>query len=89
MPEEQAAILAEAWAGRAPDLPLRSPEELLTLASIVEKETASPRSGGWWLGLRQPAAPGMRLQTDPAVIYGITEGRAPLGRGCGRASWRP
>jgi UPF0755 protein len=82
MQGEQQAILAAAWAGRAPDLPLASPEELLTLASIVEKETGVPEER------RRVAAVfvnrlnrGMRLQTDPTVIYGITEGRAPLGRG--------
>jgi UPF0755 protein len=82
MREEQAEILAAAWAGRAPDLPLESPEELLTLASIVEKETGvaeeRPLVASVFVNrLRQ----GMRLQTDPAVIYGITKGEGPLGRG--------
>jgi peptidoglycan lytic transglycosylase G len=82
MQEEQSVLLAEAWANRAPDLPLRSPEELLTLASIVEKETAvaeeRKRVASVFVNrLRR----GMRLQTDPSVIYGITEGKAPLGRG--------
>ncbi|MEA5667386.1 endolytic transglycosylase MltG [Stenotrophomonas sp. MH1] len=64
--------LAAAWADRADDLPLSSPYELLTLASIIEKETglASERpqiAGVFARRLKM----GMRLQTDPSVIYGI------------------
>lgn len=66
--------LQEAWQNRDPDLPLETPYQALTLASIVEKETgrASDRSmiaGVFTNRLRK----GMRLQTDPAVIYGIGE----------------
>ena len=82
MQAQQEEILAAAWAGRAADLPLRSPEELLTLASIVEKETGVPeeraRVASVFVNrLRR----GMRLQTDPTVIYGITSGEGALGRG--------
>jgi UPF0755 protein len=64
--------LDAAWQSRAPDLPLSSAYEVLILASIVEKETALDRerplvSGVFVERLRR----GMRLQTDPAVIYGI------------------
>lgn len=86
MQERQEAILAEAWEGRDPDVPLASPEEALILASIVEKETAVAEertvvAGVFVNRLRE----GMRLQTDPTVIYGITRGQGVLGRGLRRS----
>jgi UPF0755 protein len=85
----QARILEDLWAARQPDLPLESPEEALILASIVEKETAEPEerpvvASVFVNRLRQ----GMRLQTDPTVIYGVTEGRGTLGRGILRSELR-
>lgn len=64
--------LDAAWAERAPDTPLKSPDEALVLASIIEKETGVPADRGRVAGvfvnrLRQ----GMPLQTDPSVIYGL------------------
>lgn len=82
MEQEQQEILAAAWAGRAPDLPVNSPEELLTLASIVEKETGVPEERPMVASVFvNRLNRGMRLQTDPSVIYGVTGGRETLGRG--------
>lgn len=64
--------LAEAWSARAADVPLRSPEELLTLASIVEKETGQASERPEIAGVfARRLKVGMRLQTDPTVIYGL------------------
>ncbi|MEM7613638.1 MAG: endolytic transglycosylase MltG [Pseudomonadota bacterium] len=73
--------LAEVWEDRVDDLPLESPLELLTLASIIEKETALAEerrvvSAVFVNRIRQ----GMRLQTDPTIIYGITRGAGLLDR---------
>ena len=82
MQERQASVLAELWASRAEALPVTSPEEALVLASIIEKETGVAEERGRVASvfvnrLRQ----GMLLQTDPSVIYGITNGEGVLGRG--------
>lgn len=64
--------LAAAWEQRAPDLPLRTPEEALILASIVEKETGLEADRGLVAGVFvNRLRIGMRLQTDPTVIYGL------------------
>ena len=73
--------LARLWAQRAGNLPVRTPEEAVILASIVEKETGlaaeRPRVAAVFTNrLRQS----MRLESDPTIVYGITQGR-PLGRG--------
>ena len=73
MQSSQERILAEAWANRADDLPLNSPEEALILASIVEKETGvsseRPQVASVFINRLNKGIP---LQTDPTVIYGIT-----------------
>ena len=64
--------LATAWARRAADAPVRSEYELLVLASIVEKETGRPEDRGRIAGVfSNRLRSGMRLQTDPTVIYGL------------------
>ena len=86
MEARQSAILAEAWANRAEGLPLATPEEALTLASIVEKETGVAEESRVVASvfINRLRAP-MRLQTDPTVIYGITHGQGALGRGLRRS----
>ncbi len=89
MQSAQEAILANAWANRDAELPLESPEEALILASIIEKETAVAEERGQVASvfvnrLRR----GMRLQTDPTVIYGVTGGEGVLGRGLRQSELR-
>jgi UPF0755 protein len=86
MQAAQEAILAQAWSNRVDGLPYEDPAEALIMASIIEKETALAEER------RQVAAVfvnrlenSMRLQTDPTVIYGVTEGRGVLGRGLRRS----
>ena len=93
MQEDQRKTLDAIWAKRSPDLPLRTPYELVTLASIVEKETGKneerPRVAAVFVNrLRK----GMRLQSDPTIIYGLVGGKATLGRPIMRAEiekWTP
>ncbi|HXH04564.1 MAG TPA: endolytic transglycosylase MltG [Candidatus Competibacteraceae bacterium] len=67
--------LDEVWARRAADLPLQSPDEVLILASIVEKETALPSERREIAGVfARRLQKNMPLQTDPSVIYGLGDG---------------
>jgi UPF0755 protein len=81
MQQTQKRVLAEIWERRNPDVPIKSPEQLVTLASIVEKETgkADERSrvaAVFVNRLRQK----IKLQSDPTIIYGLVGGKGTLGR---------
>jgi UPF0755 protein len=82
MQEDQRKLLDQIWARRSKDLPVKTPFELLTLASIVEKETGRaderPHVASVFINrLRK----GMRLQSDPTIVYGLVGGKGSLGRG--------
>ncbi len=76
------AAVAKAWAERAPDLPVANAQQMVTLASIIERETARPDERARVAGVYVDRLRiGMPLQADPTVIYGLTDGnRKPLGR---------
>jgi len=81
MQQAQKRVVAEIWERRSPDVPLKSPEQLVTLASIVEKETgkADERSrvaAVFVNRLKQK----IKLQSDPTIIYGLVGGKGTLGR---------
>ena len=79
--QAQKRVLAEIWERRNPDVPVKTPEQLVTLASIVEKETGKPdersRVAAVFVNrLKQR----MKLQSDPTIIYGLVGGKGTLGR---------
>jgi UPF0755 protein len=81
MQQAQKRVVAEVWEHRNPDIPVKTPEQLVTLASIVEKETgkADERSrvaAVFVNRLRQK----IKLQSDPTIIYGLVGGKGTLGR---------
>ena len=89
MQVSQERILAEAWENRAEGIPISTPEEALILASTIEKETSVPEERGRVASVfTNRLNQGMRLQTDPTVIYGVTNGRGILGRGLRQSELR-
>lgn len=81
MQDSMRSAIDDVWSRRVDGLPIATPEEAVILASIVERETGvdeeRPLVAGVFINrLRK----GMPLQSDPTVIYGITLGKAPLGR---------
>jgi UPF0755 protein len=86
MAKAQAKAVDEIWAKRAPNLPIKSPGELITLASIVEKETGKaderPRVAGVFINrLRRH----MKLESDPTIVYGLVFGKGTLGHSISKA----
>lgn len=86
MQRDQKRILGEIWAKRSKELPVRTPTDLVTLASVVEKETGRhderTRVAGVFVNRLQK---NMRLQSDPTIIYGLVGGKGSLGRGITQA----
>jgi UPF0755 protein len=81
MQQEQQRVVKEIWDHHSPDLPIKTPDQLVILASLVEKETGKPeertRVAAVFVNrLKQK----MRLQSDPTIIYGLVGGKATLGR---------
>src|SRR6185437_7323802 len=81
MQQAQKRVVAEIWERRNPDIPIKTPEQLVTLASIVEKETARAdersRVAAVYINRLQKK---MKLQSDPTIIYGLVGGKGTLGR---------
>ncbi len=89
MQERQVQRINDAWEARSPDAAVETPEEMLILASIIEKETGVAEERGQVASVfTNRLKRGMRLQTDPTVIYGVTRGEGILGRGLRQSELR-
>jgi UPF0755 protein len=86
MQAAQRQMLNQVWARRAPDVPIKTPQELVILASIVEKETGRAdertRVAGVFVNRLNKR---MKLQSDPTIVYGLVGGKGTLGRGIMRS----
>ncbi len=86
MAKAQTKAIEEVWKGRATDLPIKSQGQMVTLASIVEKETGKaderPRVAGVFVNRLERH---MRLESDPTIVYGLALGKGTLGRGITKA----
>ena len=81
MKAAQTRLLEQLWESRKPDLQVKTPEEAVTLASLVEKETGKADERAKVAGVfANRLRKGMRLQSDPTIIYGITLGQGKLDR---------
>ena len=80
MQQAQQRVLQEVWEHRTPDLLLKTPDQLVTLASIVEKETGRADERSRVAAVFVNRLKGrMKLQSDPTIIYGLTGGKGSLG----------
>jgi len=86
MRTKQREVLNQIWMRRNAEIPVRTPAEMVTLASIVEKETGRaderPRVAGVFINRLLKR---MKLQSDPTIVYGLVGGRGTLGRGIQRS----
>ena len=86
MAKAQTKLVDEVWKSRAAGLPIKSPGEMVTLASIVEKETGKaderPRVAGVFINRLQKH---MKLESDPTIVYGLVYGKGTLGHSITRA----
>ena len=86
MQQQQKKLVQEIWERRSSELPVRTPEQLVILASIIEKETGKPEertrvAAVFANRLKQK----MKLQSDPTIVYGLVFGKGSLGRPISRA----
>ena len=82
MQQQERKVVTDVWARRSPDTVIRSPYELVTLASIVEKETGKPDERPRVAGVfSNRLSRNMPLQSDPTTVYGLVGGKGTLGRG--------
>jgi len=86
MQAAQRQALSQIWQRRSPEVPIKSPQELIILASIVEKETGRAdertRVAGVFINRLMKR---MKLQSDPTIVYGLVGGKGTLGRGIMRS----